>query len=193
MKLLMCPPLYYRQRPEERERALSQWQRLYRLLRDQLEVDVDLLEPKPNLPGLVHVGRGGFVVGDNFIVSRFPDVARELESEPLENFFLVRGYDIERFENEVQFEGNRDITAYNGTLFTGFHPGDALCAHEEIEDILGSEVVGLELAHHWQYPRLRTREYLRSLLSRCIRFGHTDLCTSFIGAPSRASAWHGRV
>jgi len=148
----MCPPLYYRQRVEERERALSQWRGLYRLLHNQLDVDVDLLEPRPGLPGLAHVASGGFVIGDTFIASRSPHAATGAETEPLENFFLVRGYDIKHLEREVRFEGNRDIIDCNGTLFTGFHFGEAPCAHEEIQSILGSEVVGLELADDWRCP-----------------------------------------
>jgi len=146
----MCPPLYYRQGAEERARALSQWRGLYLLLRDQLAVHVDLLEPRPDLPDLAHVGRGGFVVGNTFIASRFSDVA--IETGPLENFFLVRGYDIKHLEKEVRFDGSRDITVCNGTLFMGCHPGDAHRAHEEIQAILGSEIVRLELADHWPWP-----------------------------------------
>jgi N-dimethylarginine dimethylaminohydrolase len=153
MKLLMCPPLYYRHRSEERERALSEWRGLYRLLRDELQVEVDLLEPRPDLPALAHVGSGGFVAGDTFIASCNPDSTRETESEPLENFFLVRGYDIKHLDSEVRFEGTRDLTTCNGTLFTGFHSEDLQYrAQEEIGAILGSEVVGLELAAHWQRP-----------------------------------------
>lgn len=148
----MCPPLYYRQRVEERERALSEWRGLYRLLRNQLGVAVDLLEPRPGLPALAHVGSGGFVAGDTFVASRSPEAQRDPHSEPLENFFLVRGYDIKHLQNDVRFEGDRDIAACNDTLFTGFHSGDAQCAHEELETILGSEVVGLELAEDWRCP-----------------------------------------
>jgi len=153
MKLLMCPPLYYRSSSEHRERALSEWRALYLLLRNELQVIVELLEPRPDMPGLAHVGSHGFVAGDTFIASSSRDASKETEIEPLENFFLVRGYDIKHFDHEVRFEGNRDITTCNRILFTGFHPCDAQCPPpEELASKLGTEVVGLELADSWQRP-----------------------------------------
>ena len=152
MKLLMCPPLYYRTGAEERKRALSQWRTLYRLLREELSVDVDLLEPRPDLPDLAHVGNGGFLAGDTFIAGGLADALQKPESEPLENFFLVRGYHIAHCGKGVRFEGNRDLVPCNSTLFTAFNSAEQQGVQAEIQAVVEAEVVGLDLANGWPGP-----------------------------------------
>jgi len=152
MKLLMCPPLYYRSGAEERQRALSQWRGLYRLLQDQLAVDVDLLEPRPDVPSLVHVGTGGFLAGGTLVADCLADGSGTPESEPLENFFLVRGYHIEHLHMHAGFEGNRNFLAWGDTLFAGLHAGNLSGGQGEIEAIVDTEVVGLEIANGWPGP-----------------------------------------
>lgn len=148
----MCPPLYFRSGAEERERALSQWRGLYRLLRDELSVDVDLLEPRPDLPDLAHVGNGGSLVGDTFCVGRAVAASGHAESPPLENFFLVRGYNIEYLSTDASFDGNQDLVGCGTILFSGSHSRDGQRVRVNMSASCTVAVMGLEFADGWAGP-----------------------------------------
>ena len=153
MKVLMCPPLYYE--PAEGEDAstfMTEWRGLYRLLRDELDIEVDLLEPRPDMPGLVLAASGGFVWEDSFIASRLREDSRRPEAEAWENFFLVRGYAMPAFPESCRFEGERDLVAVGGTMFAGYRSEDDLAAHEAVSGIFGCEVRSLGLSDAWDWP-----------------------------------------
>ncbi len=153
MKVLMCPPLHYAPDPGEDPSAImAEWRGLYRLLREELDVQVDLLEPRPELPRLVLAASGGFVWEDAFIVSRFRDSSRRPEAEAWANFFLVRGYAMPTLPDGCRFEGGRDLVAAGGTLFAGYRSDDDLAAHRALSAILGREIRPLRLSNDWDFP-----------------------------------------
>ena len=153
MKVLMCPPLYYQPAPDEDASAvMAEWRDLYRLLRDELDVQVDLLEPRPDMPNLVFAASGGFVWDDSFIASRFRDEARQPERAAWENFFLVRGYATPTLPEGCRFEGERDAVVVGDTLFLGYHSDDERVAHGTVADIVDGEVVSLRLSDSWDGP-----------------------------------------
>ena len=153
MKVLMCPPLHYEPAPgEDASAVMAEWRGLYRLLRDDLGVQVDLLEPRPDMPKLVVAASGGFVQGDSFIVSRFRDVARQREPEAWANFFLVRGYTTLALPEGTCFEGERDLVAVAGMLFAGYRSRHDLAAHKTVSEILACEVRSLRLSDGWDWP-----------------------------------------
>ncbi len=148
MKVLMCPPLHYEPAPA----VMAEWRGLYRLLREDLDVQVDLLEPKPDMPRLVLAGSGGFVWQDSFIASRFREDSRRPEAEAWENFFLVRGYATPRLSEDCCFEGERDLVVVNGTMFAGYRSDDDLALHAAVARVLGAEIRSLRLSDAWDRP-----------------------------------------
>ena len=153
MKVLMCPPLHYAPAPGENPAAaMAEWRGLYRLLREDLHVQVDLLEPRPGLPKLVLAASGGFVWQDAFIVSRLRDAERRPESEAWSNFFLVRGYAMPALPEGCRFEGERDLVVVGDTLFAGYRSSEDPAAHEALADILGREIRSLRLSDGWDLP-----------------------------------------
>lgn len=153
MKVLMCPPLHYEAAPGEHATAvMDEWRGLYRLLREELDVQVDLLEPRPELPRLVLAASGGLVWEDSFIVSRLRDSSRRPEAEAWASFFLVRGYVMPTLPDGCRFEGGRDVVAAGGTLFAGHRSNDDLEVHRALSAILGREVRSLRLSENRDLP-----------------------------------------
>ena len=153
MRVLMCPPLHYEPAPgEDASAVMAEWRGLYRLLRDELDVQVDLLEPRPDMPMLVLAASGGFVRDDSFIASRLQEDSRRLEAEAWENFFLVRGYAMPALPEGCRFEGERDLVAVGGTMFAGYRSEGDLAAHEALSRIFGGEVRSLGLSDAWDLP-----------------------------------------
>ena len=153
MKVLMCPPLYYEPAAgEDASTIMAEWRGLYRLLREELDVQVDLLEPRPGMPKLVLAASGGFVQDDSFIVSRFRDVSRRPESEAWDKFFLVRGYAMPALPESCCFEGERDLVAVEGKLFAGCRSDDSLGGYKAVSEFLGRDICSLRLSDDWDWP-----------------------------------------
>lgn len=153
MRVLMCPPLHYEPGPgEDASAAMSEWRGLYRLLRDELDVQVDLLEPRPDMPRLVLAASGGFVWKDSFIAGRPRDASRRSEGEAWTNFFMVRGYAIPELPEACCFDGERDLVMAAGTPFAGYRSDDDLTAHKVLSGILDHEVHSLRLSDEWKWP-----------------------------------------
>ena len=149
----MCPPLHYEPAPgEDASAVMAEWRGLYRLLRDELDVQVELLEPRPDLPKLVFAASGGFVWEDTFIASRPRDATRRAEAEAWTNFFLVRGYAVSELPEGCLFDGERDFVVADGTLFAGYRTDDDLAAHQALSEILDCEVHSLRLSDGWDWP-----------------------------------------
>ncbi len=147
MKVLMCPPLHYQPaQGEDAPAIMAQWRGLYRLLRDELDVHVDLLEPRPGMSRLVLAASGGLVWEDAFIGSRFRDASRQREREAWDGFFLVRGYVMPPLPEGCRFEGERDLVVADGTLFAGYRSQADLAAHQAVSGILGREIHSLRLS-----------------------------------------------
>ena len=153
MKVLMCPPLYYEPAAgEDASAIMEEWRGLYRLLRDELDVQVDLLEPRPGMPGLVLAASGGVVWKDSFIAGQSREWSRRPESETWANFFLVRGYAMLVLPEGGCFEGERDLVAVDGALFAGHRSDDDLRVHRSLSEIHEHEVHSLRLSDEWDWP-----------------------------------------
>ena len=88
----MCPPLHYQAAEgEDASTVMAEWRGLYRLLRDELDVQVDLLEPRPDMPTLVLAASGGFVWEDSFIASRFREELKTTRSRSVGEFLSGAG------------------------------------------------------------------------------------------------------
>jgi N-dimethylarginine dimethylaminohydrolase len=158
----MCPPVYYgieyeinpwmsRSRQSDRQMAQEQWRALYRLLRDELNLDVDLLEPIRGLPDMVFTANGGLVWSKKFIASNFRHEVRRGEVRYVENFFAVRGYDIFHLPEGIYFEGEGDLLLCGDVFFAGYRIRSDIRAHQQVAETIEREVLSLELTNEWFY------------------------------------------
>src|ERR1044071_543037 len=103
--LLLCPPDYYgieyeinpwmsRSRQSDRRRAYGQWEALRRVLRRELRVTVESIQPIPELPDMVFTANAGVVWSDKFILSRFKHDVRQREVPFFEAWFHQHDFEV---------------------------------------------------------------------------------------------------
>jgi len=162
MQLLMCPPLYYgieyeinpwmsRSRQSDPQAAREQWAGLYQLLTQGLKIGVELLEPIQGLPDMVFTANGGLVWGNRFIRSNFRYEVRRRETAYFEDWFEARDFEIFHLPEENFFEGEGDLLMGGDLLFAGYHIRSDILSHQRIAEIIGQEILSLELADEWFY------------------------------------------
>ena len=166
MRLLMCPPLYYgikyeinpesnfwmsRSRQSDPQTAQGQWRNLYRLLEDELDLDIATVEPRPGLPDMVFTANAGLVWKRKFITSYFRYEVRRGESPHFENWFQVRGYDIFQLPSENFFEGEGDLLTCGDLCFGGYHIRTDIVSHRKVAEMIEHEILSLELTNDWFY------------------------------------------
>ena len=162
MRLLMCPPIYYRieyeinpwmrrNEPSDPDLAKEQWRLLSRLLQDQLDLEVVLAEPIPGLPDMVFTANAGLVWDEKFFPSKFRHEVRRGEVPHFEEWFQVRGYEIIQIPGEEFFEGEGDLLFCGDSFFAGYHIRSDINPHQNIAELLQREVLSLELTNDWFY------------------------------------------
>jgi arginine dihydrolase len=162
MRLLMCPPVHYgieyeinpwmsRSCQSNTARAQEQWNRLRRILLEQVSVEIDLIDPKPGLPDMVFTANAGLVWENNFIVSNFRYEVRRGESPHFEAWFRDRGYRILHLAPQHYFEGEGDLLKCGDLWFAGYHIRSDVLAHQKVAELIGREILSLELTNDWFY------------------------------------------
>ena len=152
----MCRPTYYTiayeinpwmslQRPINHARALVQWQRLYRILTEELQVTVRLLPGRPGVPDLVFTANAGLVCGRTMIQSRFRFPQRQREAPFITRYFTRAGFRVMRLSHPGHFEGEGDALWLGQTLLFGFRFRSDASAHEELARFLKVQVLPVEL------------------------------------------------
>ena len=153
---LMCPPDYYgieyeinpwmdRRRPADPVSAEKQWRALYGRLTTKLGATVELLSPVRGLPDLIFTANAGLVAGTKFIRSNFRFPQRQREIPVFETWFKERSYQILPLPAAACFEGEGDALPVGKTLFAGYRMRSDIQSHQTIAEILGCEVLSLEL------------------------------------------------
>ncbi len=159
---LMCPPDFYgieyeinpwmsRRRDSIPEVAQRQWHALCETLTGPVGATVHLLEPVECLPDMVFTANAGLVWGETFIASNFRFAERQREAPHYEAWFVSRGYRVVHLPEEHSFEGAGDMLALGETLFAGYHFRSDIRSHTAVSDLLGSEVLSLQLVDKWFY------------------------------------------
>ncbi|MBI3995669.1 MAG: amidinotransferase [Nitrospirae bacterium] len=154
---LMCPPDYYGieyeinpwmdcRRPADTALAKKQWRALYDQLTTKLGATVELLMPVKGLPDLIFTANAGLVAGTKFIRSNFRFPQRRREIPVFETWFKERGYRILPLPPAACFEGEGDALPVGQTFFAGYRTRSDIQSHQTIGEILGCEVLSLELA-----------------------------------------------
>ncbi|MHA3946813.1 dimethylargininase [Cellulomonas bogoriensis] len=129
-------------RATDRQRAVDQWEVLYRTYLDWGHT-VDLIDPLPGLPDMVYAANGATVVDGIVYSARFRFPERAPEGPAYEQWFAGSGFTTHTAA-EVN-EGEGDILMVGDVLLggSGFRTDPA--AHAELARVTGREVVTLEL------------------------------------------------
>jgi len=131
--------------------ASTQWAGLHRLLKDQLGAEVLLAEPQAGLPDMVFTANAGLVYGERAIVSNFRHPERQGESAHFADWFGTHGFQVETLPPELVFEGEGDALFCGDTLYAGYVWRSDARAHAAIGDLLGVQVLSLQLTDPHYY------------------------------------------
>lgn len=156
LTFLMCAPDYYEiayeinpwmsvQHEVDYAKAKKQWNDYYRLLKDELKVKVELVEPAKGMPDLVFTANAGLVKKRIFIRSNFRHTERKKEEPVFEAWFKKKGYIVKTIEQPLCFEGEGDALFMGDELYTGFHFRSDIEAHDRVSGFLKNSYFGLEL------------------------------------------------
>lgn len=157
IRYLMCPPDHYEVdyvinpwmvgnvHRSSRERALQQWQALYRHLSQRAEVK--LIQPVPGWPDMVFTANAGLILGSTVVLSRFYHPERQGEQPHFKAWFEEQGYTVYELPPALAFEGAGDalLDRAGRWLWAGYGFRSMLESHPYLAKWLGIEVLSLRL------------------------------------------------
>ena len=160
-KILMCPPDYYEieysinpwMNPNikvDKEKALNQ----HCKLKEEFEkagAQIIELPAIKGLPDMIFTSNAGYPEEDIFIKANFKAHQRKYEADKAEKYFKESGYQIFDIPENIIFEGQGDLISSKSKYFLGWGPRSDLIARDYIEDIIGKEVISLELIDPYFY------------------------------------------
>lgn len=158
-RFLMCRPEHYTvsyeinpwmdvTRHTDRDLALQQWETLYRTYLDWGHT-VDLIDPLPGLPDMVYAANGATVVDGVVYSARFRYDERGPEGPAYEQWFADAGF---RTHTAAEVnEGEGDILMVGDVLLAGYGFRTDRSSHGELAELVGREVVSLELVNPHYY------------------------------------------
>ena len=153
--VLMCEPLHFRIAYEinpwmrranqvSGPAALEQWRRLRELL-EGLGVTVELVEQAPEVPDMTFTANAGVAIGRRFIPANFRFPERQPEEQHFIDWFLARGYACEQIHDPHYWEGEGDVLPDGDRVFAGYRFRTEERALDHLDELLGGEVMRLEL------------------------------------------------
>lgn len=156
-RYLMCPPDHYEVdyvinpwmdgniRKSSRERAVSQWEALFKMIKERAVVDC--VAPQVGWPDLVFTANAGLVLGEQVVLSRFMHEERQGEEPYFQEWFEQNGFKVHLLPPEIPFEGAGDalLDRGDGCLWAGYGFRTELESHELIAEWLQVEVLSLRL------------------------------------------------
>jgi len=153
---LMCPPTYFDVVyeinpwmdlgvPVDAGRALAQWERL-RATYEAHGHRVEVIDPVPGLPDMVYAANGGVVVGGRALAARFTYPERRPEGPAYERWLAAGREGVTSLGQAAeQNEGEGDLLLAGDVMLAGTGFRTSRAAHAEVAELLGVEVVTLEL------------------------------------------------
>lgn len=156
-KLLMCPPDYFQspfeinpwmiiRRNINMSLARTQWDLLYKLLTDQMGVEVELIKPVKGLPNMVFAGHAGLVFNKIFVRSNFRHKERQPEEAFFEAWFTEQAYEVKTLPKVHSFEGEADSLIMGDVLVCGYHLAQDIQAHEYLSKLTGKRCLSLGIS-----------------------------------------------
>ncbi len=154
-RILMCPPDFFGieyeinpwmkvERGANNSMARQQWQNLHDTF-VRLNVQVELMTPKPGLPDLVFTANAGLVFKNRFINSRFRHEVRAKETPQFDAWFKEHDFATEHLDDDMYFEGAGDALFCGPILFAGYRFRSDALAHQEVGRRIIKPVLPIEL------------------------------------------------
>jgi N-dimethylarginine dimethylaminohydrolase len=154
-RILMCPPDHYgieyeinpwmsRERQADHALAVRQWQSLNEILR-RLGAETHLLEPVKGLPDLVFTANAALIFRRRAILSHFRHPQRQGEEPYCAAWLEKHRFTVERLPEGRHFEGAGDALFCGETLIAGYRIRSDVRSQQMIGEMLGCEVIPLEL------------------------------------------------
>jgi N-dimethylarginine dimethylaminohydrolase len=159
--ILMCPPDYYgieyeinpwmsRARQADHQQAVRQWSDLKELFQS-LGAKTSLLTPVAGLPDLVFTANAALIFRRRAILSRFLHPQRQGEEPHNARWLEEHGFDVERLDEAMYFEGAGDALFCGDTLFAGYRKRSDVRAHQQVARRIDCRVIPLELVDPYYY------------------------------------------
>lgn len=129
--------------------ALKQWEDLVSIIKS-LEIEVDVIEQKPDVPDMVFATDQGIVRDGAILLANFRYPQRQKERIYYREWFMENGFRLRALSNIFPFEGG-DTLFCGDMLFvgTGFRASVASC--EELAQKLEIDVIPLRLIDPFFY------------------------------------------
>ena len=151
----MCPPTYFDIEYEinvwmhaddqpSGDTAKDQWRKLYKIYAEQLEWDVQLIEPVKGLPDMVFATDCCIKIGDKILLSSFRYPERQPETDHFEKWFRDIGFSQLKKANSL-FEGGGDNLILGDKILAGHGFRSSPEAAKELEDYFDREVISLKI------------------------------------------------
>lgn len=155
-KILMCPPDFYGIKYEinpwmnveiqsDHDKATKQWNDLYKILKEDLKVDVRLVEPREEVPDMVFTANAAVMYGNKAVIAKFKFEQRQPEEQYFAKWFEDNGYEVIILPDDMAFEGAGDALYLGDVLYSGYIPRSDIASHTYISELLKIPVVSLEL------------------------------------------------
>lgn len=128
-----------------RDRAVEQWQKLHRVIKDH--AIVDLVNPQIGVPDMVFTANAGLVLGDIAVLSRFFHKERQGEEPFFKQWLEENGFTVHELPPELPFEGAGDalFDREGRWLWAGYGFRSELDSHPYLAKWLDVEVLSLRL------------------------------------------------
>ena len=156
-RILMCAPDYFSvdyvinpwMAGNEGQLDLALAERQWRSLHDAIAdvADIELMQPKPDLPDLVFTANAGFVFGNKVVPSHFMPMERRPEEPYIKQWFADHNYDLHVLPENIGFEGPGDclIDRSGSWLWTGYGFRTEIEAHAYLADWFDYDIVSIRL------------------------------------------------
>ena len=155
-EILMCRPDFFgvnyeinpwmnRMVQPDISRAISQWETLVGILKNDLGCRIFFIPPEEGLPDMVFTANAGYVHSDKFVLSRFKHKERSGEEPFFRKWFEENGYEVLELSHNNYFEGAGDALPMGDTIFAGYHFRSEIGSHTELSKLLNTKVISLEL------------------------------------------------
>ncbi len=160
-KILMCSPDHYDvtysinpwmdpKLSVDKKLARKQWKNLKSLIENFLELKVEVINQKQELPDMVFTADQGILIDKTFIPSNFCYRERRREIKFYISWFKKRGYNIIRLPKKFKFEGG-DFILWGDKILAGFGFRTDKKAHNKIASLTQREVISLKLIDPFLY------------------------------------------
>lgn len=157
----MCPPEHFGVLYEinawmhtevrvDLDKARAEWESLVACLRSA-GAEIEVLDPRQDLPDLVFTANAGLVNGTQFIPARFRHPERQGETPHDTAWFRARGYEITELPDEVTHEGAGDALPFGGGLVSGYRFRSDAASHAYVSRLTGAAVRSVELVDERLY------------------------------------------